>query len=379
MGDRTFLVRRVPRDRARRGASHRALVAILLAGAVLTSALAAQPARPATPPARWLVRESATVDLWYHGLATIGYDGPGPLPYHVVGYARGMRRVKAARGLEPTPLERDAAPLRAALARDSAFEVLHFLPLYFATTEPAVFLRILRSVADGSPIGPLTPGQRAAIEAVREQLGTGAERAALGLLARDLDSEWREFYAGWATRSAAARREALDALQRRWDESFAPALAVPLAALALRRGTIYVVPALGPEGRVVADAPAGGVPVIAVSWALDDRADPAPLLAAVRELCFPIVRRLPSAVAASADRVAAAGESARAAVRCGAALLDATAPALAAAYRETFRRAAGGAGSHRTFDEAYPLARTTERALAAELRRLLASPGTAAP
>lgn len=346
-----------------------ALTGVALAGGAATVFAQGASGAPIAPSARWTIRESATLDLWYHGLATIGYDGFGPLPYHAPGYAADLRRAKTARGIPPTPLERDAATLRAALQRDSAFEVLHFLPLHFASADPATLIRVVQAVASGGSAGPLPPAQRAAVDALRSAVASPAERATLARLAADLDVEWREFYGDWWSRSAAGRGEAIAALQRRWDERFLPALAAPLAANRLTSGAIYLVPALGPEGRVLADTPRGWT-TIAAWWPAAYAADDAPLFSIVRELCFPLVRRLP--IAADADRVAAEGESARAAVRCGAELLDATAPAMAAGYRETFRRGATPAGARRGFDEIYRLSPPVERALAREVSRLLA-------
>lgn len=322
---------------------------------------------------RWVVRESATLDLWYHALATIGYESAGPLPYHAPGYAADLRRVKASRGIALTPLERDAPALRATFAADSTFEVLHFVPLYFASSEPAAFVALVDAAARGGATGPLPPAERAGLGALRTLLASPAQRAALARLAADLDAEWRAFYAAHLARTAAARATGIAALQRRWDERVLPALGTALDAAGLTGGTIYVVPALGPEGRIVAEP--GRPATVAVGWLLDDADADVPLLGAVRELCFPIVRRLPIDAVTHGDGAAAEMESARAAVRCGAALLDATAPALAGAYRERFRRAAPAAGGDvgRRFADSYPLAPAIERALAAEVRKLLAA------
>lgn len=374
--------RRAPRSAGSRGrvcAARRGAL-VLLGGVLLALGARSIGAQPPRTPSRWLVRESATLDLWYHALATIGYEGFGPLPYHAPGYAAELRRVKAARGVTPTPLEHDAAALRAAFASDSAFEVLHFVPLYFASTDPASFVALVGAVGSGRPTGTLPPAERAGVDVLRTLLASGTERAALVRLARDLDVEWREFYAGQLARTATARAEGIAALQRGWDERVLPSLGHAFHAAGLTGGAIYLVPALGPEGRVIT-SPSDAGAAVAVEWPLDDAASDVPLLAAVRELCFPVVRRLPIDAVARGDRIAAERESDRAAVRCGAQLLDATAPALARAYRETFRRAARttAAGTRPGFTEVYRLAPATERALDAEVRRLLATPTGARP
>lgn len=90
----------------------------------------------------WRVAHDPFVDLWFHSLAVVGLDGYGPLPMYDAQYVAHVRATKADAHLTTT-LERRAAELHKAFVADSAFEALHFLPLYFAGTDPAVALPAL--------------------------------------------------------------------------------------------------------------------------------------------------------------------------------------------------------------------------------------------
>ena len=114
-------------------------------------------AQVVTPPShelRWIVAGDAAADLWFYSLGTLGIDGPGTLPYYDARYARTVAATKARQGVGPSKLDRDAFRLRQAMASDSAFEVLHFLPLYFGRMEPKELPRRLRRTVASTPAAP---------------------------------------------------------------------------------------------------------------------------------------------------------------------------------------------------------------------------------
>jgi hypothetical protein len=242
----------------------------------------------------WTLVEAPHVDLWFHGLAVVGFGGFGPLPLYDAGYAARMRRVKDSLGVSPTVLDRQAERLRSAFEQDSNFEVLHFVPLYFAAADREGMLEALRAVArQRAGIPSVTDARtRFGAAAVASVLRSPEERRLLGELVDALDREWRQFYGGyWAQRSErAAPRVA--ALQAEWDARFAPALAGYLSELRLDRGIVFLSPALGSDGRIFEGDPADrGDNLVAVRFPEADDAADLPLHAAMRELCYPAVRR----------------------------------------------------------------------------------------
>lgn len=347
----------------------------MCATAILGSGLAAQPAARGSA-GDWQLRRNSGAELWFHGLAVIGYDAPGALPYYDPAYAARVRRDKRWRGLAPTTLDRTAPRLLAALRRDSAFEVLHFVPLYFPAAPAPALLTALHAVARGD-LAAARGDPRVAFgaAAVASVLTTPAQRAVLDSLVTALDDEWQRFLDAEQTRRAAEEGRRISALQAAWDERFAPGLAPYLHALALDQGVILVAPALGGEGRLFRGDPrnpADNVVAVQLTPATPG-GNVAPLFHAVRELCFPIVER----VLASGS---AAGEvtSGRAAVQCGGWLLDAAAPALAADYRRTFLGAAAGtladAELERALAAVYPIDAALTRALRDLIPRLPTAP-----
>ena len=337
----------------RRLVLHRCIAGFLLL-AVAAEGTPAQTPAVARGDAVWQVGDDAFADLWFHCLAVIGYEGAGPLPLYDHDYAAALR------SSGQSTLANDATSLRRRLQSDSSFELLHFLPLYFAGREPSAILDALRRVA--------SDGDRAAVR--RSSIDDIAARIALSLPTRDqratllaiidaAETDWRSVVGRRRAATTAARTLANGRVEAEWTTRFVPGLSGYFDRLGVRRGTILVSPAVGPEGRVLELAD-GEIIVVVGAWR---SADPlAPQLAAVRELTFPLVR---SAARATDERA-----SDIAATRAGALLLAATVPQLAERYRELFRHAA--ARPSRSFDEAYP----ADTAADAALRRAVAAVAT---
>lgn len=334
--------------------------------AALLGALVPRTAATQHEPQHWVVSRDAFADLWYHGLATIGADSYGPLPLYSAAHVRTVRETKRTRGVV-TRLDSSARALHAVFAGDSTFDALHFVPLYFVGVEPDAALAALQQAlgaarADGTV--PLALAARAA--AVARSFPGARNRQALVTFVGVLAGEWRSTVRGQRVDWRPAPRT-LVALQQDWESRFEPALSNYLAAGGRSRGTIVVVPALGAEGRVVSLR--GGMSVVMVSGDSVAGIDDAPLLAAVRELAFALLDDASvTRLTAGMDRLAAERAREVAAVRGGAMLLDAVAPALAASYRRLFMSGEAGRGD-RTFEAEYPLDARSESALRAATGR----------
>jgi hypothetical protein len=251
-----------------------------------------------------------------------------------------------------------AGEFRTAFEADTAFEVLHFVPLYFAASDRAAMLAALRRVAEegGAAAARLQPTEQFGAAAVAAVLRTPEQRRVLGRFVAALEQEW---VGGFATRPGArAGERAVAAADSTWRQ-VAPALAPFLRRWRLDGGRIVVVAALGPDGRLFEGMPsARDDNAVAVALPVETPGDAA--WYAVRELCYPALREALSDVPLPSDRFAAEAMRGRAAVRLGAMLLERVAPAHAEAYRAAWLRAAGRTGS---FASAFAVPEDVRRAL----------------
>ena len=339
-------------------------VIVLGALAVGTAPLRGQTVAQVSGGPGWVIRSAAHVDLWYHGLAVVGYDGLAPLPLYAPAYAAHIKSVKEAQGLYPTTLDRLRSYFRIAFATDSSFEIFHYLPLYFGSPDPEPMLVALGAAARGETREEL--GARVLSEVLKKK----SQREIAGQFIAALEEEWRVFLRAHRDAESPRRDAYLAAVEQQWQERMEPALHGWLIDRRLDRGVVLASPAVGPEGRILLGEPVDpGDNVVAVGMplALDDSV--AVLFAAVRELCYPIASREVARQGVRAnDRITGERTSSRAAVRCGAMLLDVRAPELAPRYRDAYVRAAKLDPDRVTFENAFPVDAQLLKAVRRELR-----------
>lgn len=331
------------------------------------TAFVEEPLAPRGPPG-WHVRETAAVDLWYHGMAMAGMDDPeAPLPLYNAEYAARMRDLKRDLGIR-TALDSLGEVLAADFAEADGPELLHFLPLYFGEVEVPVLLDALTLVVQRRMRDSLLQRRELRFGVAVATRGTERKqgRRLLEKFVYALRDEWTLFYREHVE-SRASRDSALVAeVQLLWDSVIGPGLAPFLASAGLKGGRIYVSPALGPEGRLVLGDMAEGVGhVVAVGVPREASTPDAVAFAAIKELCFAF---LDDALPRDSH---AEDERAHAAVRCGALLLEFYAPMLAARYRRVYL-SLGGSPQARTigaFESMYPLTPDTYEALRQAIRR----------
>lgn len=310
---------------------------------ILAAALATTPAGAQGSGWRFVAPDGARA--WFAVMAGAHASGPGPLPYYRPRYAAPL----------PDSIGRT-------LERDASYEVLHFLPLYLPPGDAPLVAATLRAAASGRvPVrGQPTAFASAALADVLPRPDQRAVLAALALVVE---------------RAAAALppSPSLVAMQRRWDEAFAPRLAPYLEAQGLRSGVVLLSEALGPEGRIFtgrADDPADNLAAVAY---LPPAADgDASLFALVRELCFPLVTRLASRGADDrSNREQQAWRASFGAVRCGAYLTARALPELAEAYRQQWLSFARRSPTTDplAFQEAFPIDPPLDHAIRTELAR----------
>ncbi|MEN8145398.1 MAG: hypothetical protein ABFS14_10660 [Gemmatimonadota bacterium] len=323
----------------------------------------------------WRVIVLPQVDLWYHGLATAGLQGLGPYDLYEPGYAARLNVSKAEAQTAPTAFDDRVAGFGSALARDPAFEVFHFVPLYFASSAVEPMLGALEVVgaAEGAPAA-VDVLARFGANAVAGTISRPDQRAVLTDWTSALRAEWDGFFADYWRELAVRNASHLQSIQAEWNDQFAPHLAAYLKEYRLDGGVLVLSDPVGPEGRIFEGVPGNRSDNIVVVGFDEDAGPRAPLYAAVRELCFPLVREVLAGQPVAANRASSASRSSTAAVRCGAYLLDRFAPELAPGYRSSFTRNASGDPAQVTaaFDRKY----ATDAALDAAMQnRLGAIPG----
>jgi hypothetical protein len=272
-------------------------------------------------------------------MALTGTQGFGALPLYDPGYAPAVRADRAKRGVAPTALERTGGEFRSAFEADSAFEMLHFLPLTAFSASPDQLL------------GEVVPRVGYAL------LQTQGQRATLDRFAAAVQSEmtaWRDeraFRGGTAPATLAA-------IEAKWT-AVAAVIAPYLARYGLTAGIIVPVPGLGTDGRFVPSSQVSPA-LVAVQLPRDMARAADAAFYAVRELCYPAVREaLKQPGLEPRDRREAERLSGRAAVRCGAILLDGANTSLAGGYRAAFLPSGGDFGA------AFPIPEAMAKALAA--------------
>jgi hypothetical protein len=270
----------------------------------------------------WVIRSSESADLWFHSVALTGFDAFGAVSLYQPGYAAQVRFAREQAGKGPTRLERGAGDFKSAFAADRDFEVVHFVPLYFAAADVDQMLDALDAVArDGDRAVVEEPAvARFGTAAVASVLTTPQQRATLALFVAAVRDEWTTAYRAERAAQSAERNAALQAASRTWAEHTAPALASVLTAQSLDGGIILASPALGPEGRFFAGRPADRTDnLVAVRLALSPSAAGDPAWLAVREMSFPSARE----ALAAGGALPSEPEPAEAATGCAAARLGA--------------------------------------------------------
>lgn len=288
--------------------------AVRIAVALLPVGLAAQRA----PVAQWTVAAPDAALAWFSVLAQWRVDGDGAFSYLAPGHHG------------PAP-SRDEASRLLRLRRDAARSVLHFGPLYHPSADRAGLARALRAAATSAP----APDPRATfvVSALMRAMPEASRREHLPALA---DAILR-------ADAPPPRAAQLAAWQRLLDSLYLPALTPYLVRERLDAGRLVIAPAIGAEGRLFAATPDRRDNQAAVGSFPADVDVEAPLLAFVREVCFPAVSRAASAAGLRSATPDAARRTSLAAVRCGATLLDACLPSRAAAYRAFWLRRAADA------------------------------------
>lgn len=324
----------------------------------------------------WVFTSLPHADLWFHGMALVDPIGPGPNPLYDPAYPGEIRAAKEAAGVSTTALDQRVGYLRDAFQSDPAFEVFHFLPLYFPRAGRDEFfsaLKVLVGTPEGIPRAP-TVNTAFGLAAVGAVLATVEQRRVLGEFVSVLEEEWTAFFQH-DYRAAAPEREAvLTALQRSWTEGHRPSLAPFLDKIGMAGGIVALVPAIGVEGRVFGGSPGDkGDNVMVVSAPVGPHPEREVVYSMLREVSFPLVRAvIDQSGHTTASRGQAEALAARAAVRTGALVLERYLPEELMDYQRFFLSQAGrsapeGAATEGLFQEVYPLDASLEEALREEI------------
>jgi hypothetical protein len=287
-----------------------------------------------------------------------------------------IQKAKASSESISTSLDDRLGYFRSAFRNDPAFEVLHFVPLYFPGAGRVEVLSALKELA-GSPEGiPDAPTDRTSfgLAAVGSILSSPDQRRILGEFVQSLEQEWTEFYQAYQRSWGEDRDETVRLLQESWSEKYGLSLKPLLDAEGLAAGLVLLTPSLGMEGRVFTGS-------FQVSWdnvlavaAPGLREDPShALFAMIREISFPLARRSMASLAGNAGSAdEEESRAGRAAVRSGALILELYCPDDVEAYQTFFlseiaHPAPSGTATGEAFRNAFPLGRNLEEALKKEI------------
>jgi hypothetical protein len=309
------------------------------------------------PAARWLVQPRTQADLWFHALAVIQADQPGPLGLYSAEYAGQIRTIKQELGVYPTLLDSLAPKLRKAMAEGS--DVMHFVPLYFPRASAERMIEVLKAVARRRTNDPRLVGQdvRNGVQVMTQVTEDGRARRLLEDLVEVMEDEWNVFFRDYVKQLHTEQETRYAAIQSMWDSLFVPQLGPYLERRRLNAGSVFPSPALGPEGRIVdLDGFSAADQVVAVQLPLSTSGPAPSVFAFLKELCFLIVddRMLLQYAEDAADLE---DMRRRAAVRCGHMLLELYSPILVGSYRRVFLDAVGAEESSTVaaFERVYPL------------------------
>jgi hypothetical protein len=332
----------------------------------------------------WAFTSLPFADLWFHGMALVDPVGPGPSPLYDPGYPGEIRRAKETTRVRNTGLDAQLGHLRGAFRRDPAFEVLHFLPLYFSQagrTEILTALELLVTTEEGLPRAPST---RTAfgLAAVGSVLTTPEQRTVLGEFVSALEDEWARFYQAYWQEDASRRQAVEGSLRSIWASNYEKALTPFLDGLGMSGGLVAMVPAIGGEGRIFPGSPQnpGDIVLVVSAPAGSDNAEDA-VFSMLRELSFPLVRRVMEEIGVTAGSPNEEESlAAKAAVRSGALVLEVTSPDALAAYHRFFlsqigRSSSAEEGSESAFREGFSLPAGFEEALRIEILATITNGG----
>lgn len=268
-----------------------AILAAMLVGLLGVTSLASPEPIRAQDSGEWEVRTDPFADLWFHGLATVGFHGFGAVPMYAPEY------VDAGE---------DRASLLTALRSDLAFEVLHFLPLFMIDAPVGMALDALSDLQAHDDHG------EPAIEAGAHRLAAVLDRPEQrAILSRFVD-RLRTMRGDVEPVSAEEYRAVRDT----WLALVAePSFAHVLAENRVTVGRVVLTRALGVEGRMLH---LDGEALVMVGVRPDEPAG-STVGALIRELCYPAVRRAVAPYETGfADRVTLSDVSDLLATRCGA-------------------------------------------------------------
>jgi hypothetical protein len=305
----------------------------------------------------WRFVDDPLTNLWFHGLAVVGFYGFGPMPLYNPDYRRAARDDRRELGLDETTLERGRGSFQQAFGADSAFEILHFVPLYFYGASLDSALEALRAVAEttGGSSAVNDPAARRGARAVEAIITGEGARHTLGLFVEALAEERTTLRAIRAMQARAGESDPgrVQELGRLWREEFVPAFGGFFAEEKIDGGVVLLTPSLGAEGRFLAHRDYGALVALGASASVPAASA---LGALVRELCYPSVERaMAPFMGEFRDRVTAQRVNDQTATRCGELLMETRVPAHLPAYRERFGIRVDGSGPGFLSGEGMPL------------------------
>lgn len=304
------------------------------------------PGAAATQPAAvWPVRTREHVDLWLHGFAMLTTD-TAQVPI----FRRGYRaEAQAARGRAnvTTQLDAERDRLMQRLAANPRLALgAQFVALSFPSWDVLKQAATVFAQAGGDPQRAGDQQTASAIAFLAGTFPTAADREWLRLFINALDDESTRFFHRYWLDAQRDRSPALAAADSVWQRVARPAMQRFLNNTQQRDGELLLSIVLGGEGRTVSGGTrASNMVTVGLPARREDAADASYAAAheAVGSIAGSVVNDNVTPTeqrAGVADRYVSAAQ-----VRGGLALLQKTAPTLAAGYARFYLREAGRAAS----------------------------------
>ncbi len=212
----------------KRGFVTRAVIGLLLAGcAVLATPSVAQvTADRQAAELGWRVRSNPAADLWFHGLAVVGFGMDELFQLYHPDYVERVRQAKQELGIYPTPLDSLAGELLLEMEKEPELAALHFVPLHFPGASLDEMFRALMAVATRElrQEDVYASNTRAGIRWAAGMFREGDHREVLEQFLELLEQEWDLFFEDYWEQVIAADTVRYAEIQAAWSETVAPRL-----------------------------------------------------------------------------------------------------------------------------------------------------------
>jgi len=320
------------------------------------------------PNVPWPIKTREHVDLWLHGFAMLQEDTTF-VPFFRRGYSTNMTVLKN-RANVVSQLDANRDRLRSRLAVNAQLINAQFVPLSFSSWDELVQVVNLFVRAEGNPRAASSQEQANAIAFLAAYFQSGPDRDWLRLFVNSLVDERDKFYHSYWIQQQRERSNVLEVVDTLWQRAYRPRIQRFLNNTQQAAGDVLLSLPLNGEGR----SQSSGKQANILTVTFPDR--PAEAIEAIYVIMHEAVGTLANTtvidnITPEQRRTGLAERyTSSAAVRCGALLLQRTAPEAVDGYMRYYLRSVNrpvGSSVQATFTAAFSLPDTIRDALNRQL------------